>query len=882
MVKEQILKTKLYIPPPKPKDIRRPLLINRLNEGLNQKLSLISASTGFGKTNLISAWAAVCNRPVAWLSINEMDNDPINFLVYLIAATQTIIENFGEQALPMLQSPQPPSLETIIVSIVNEFSSLKENIVLVLDDYHIIDAKPVDRVMGYLLSNMPNQLHLVICTREDPNLPLAGLRAQRQLTELRAEDLRFTQREAAAFLEETMGLNIAPDDISALEARTEGWIAGIQLAAISMKGQKDNSQFIRSFSGSHHFIMDYLVGEVLQQQPETIKQFLFSTSILDRMCGPLCDAVTLSEKGSGQKILEFLEHVNLFIIPLDNQRQWYRYHHLFSDLLQYRLLKNFALGAEDADNYINALHIRASKWYEEKGLAFEAFRHAAAGNNTERAQRLIESKSIPRHFSGTVTAILNWLGSLPETEFNNRPTLWLLYASTLLTNGKTTGVEEKLQFAEKALNNNENNNDSRMITGRIAAARATLALTRYDIPSIISESRQALEYLHPENLSLRSSANWTLGYGYMFQGDRSSALKVFSKAISLSQKSGDIFTEILATIGLGTVQEAENLLYQAFETYKYVLQLSTKQPLQIVNEAHLGLARILYEWNDLEAAEEHARFSLQLALEYEKVIDRFIICEIFLARLKFARKDLDGAAAILEKASRTARQKNFTHRISEIASTQGLILIAQGKLSDASYLAKKYELPISQARIYLAQGDFSAALELLGRLHQQVEEKNLKDEQLKVMVLMAVAYHLGEDKDRALQLLGDALMLAELGGFVRIFVDVGQPMAELLLEAKTQGMMPGYISKLLAIFKAKEGKYALKSSPSSQPSIEPLSKRELEVLNLIAQGLSNREISEHLFLALSSVKGHNRKIFRKLQVQRRTEAVARARELELI
>jgi LuxR family maltose regulon positive regulatory protein len=533
------------------------------------------------------------------------------------------------------------------------------------------------------------------------------------------------------------------------------------------------------------------------------------------------------------------------------------------------------LQKEDADKYINDLHIRASKWYEENGFALEAFRHAAAGNNTERAQRLIEGKSIPRHFSGTVTAILNWLGSLPEIEFNDRPSLWLLYASTLLTNGQTTGVEEKLQFAEEALINVEKERESRMIIGRIASARATLALTRYDISSMIAESRRALKYLHPENFSLRSSANWALGYGYMFQGDRSSAHQVFTEAISLSQKSGDIFTEILATIGLGTVQEADNLLYQAFETYQYVLRLTSEQPLQIVNEAHLGLARILYEWNDLEAAEEHGRLSLQLALEYDKVIDRFIICEVFLARLKLARGDVEGAVVILDDARQTARQKNFIHRIPEIAAAQVLTSLALGNISDASYLAQKHELSISQGRVHLVQGDISTALEVLGQWRQQVEEQDLKDEQLKVMILLAVAHHMGGDKDQAMQMLDKALVMAEPGNFIRTFADEGLPMAELLSDASTRGMMPDYISKLLTVFETD-------SSPSTQPFIEPLSKRELEVLNLIAQGLSNREISERLFLALSSVKGHNRKIFAKLQVQRRTEAVARARELGLL
>jgi LuxR family maltose regulon positive regulatory protein len=421
-----------------------------------------------------------------------------------------------------------------------------------------------------------------------------------------------------------------------------------------------------------------------------------------------------------------------------------------------------------------------------------------------------------------------------------------------------------------------------MIIGRIASARATLALTRYDTPTMIAESRRAIEYMPPEYLSTHSNANWTLGYGYLFQGDRSQARKFFEKAVSLSQKSGDIFTEILATVGLGTVQEAENLLYQAVETYQHVLQLASEQPLQIVNEAHLGLARIFYEWNNLEAAEKHGNLSLQLALQYDKAVDRFILSEIFLARLKLAKNDIDGAADILEKARQTARQKNFIHRIPEIASAQVLTSLVQGNVSDASYLAQMHKLPISQARVNLAEGDTSSALEVLAQSRQRAEEKDLKDEQLKVVILQAIAQHLGGDKDQAVQMLSDALALAEPGGFVRTFVDEGQPMAELLSEATAQGMMPGYISKLLAAFEAEEQKLAGPSSHSSQPLIEPLSTRELEVLQLISEGLSNREISERLFLALSTVKGYNRNIFGKLGVHRRTEAVARARELDLL
>lgn len=912
-----VLATKLYIPPPPPKAVLRPRLIERLNEGLHRKLTLISAPAGFGKTTLVSEWVARMRNAefglrnsssdqnksafriphsaidaVAWLSLDEGDSDPTRFLTYLVAALRTVAPNIGERALGVLQSPQPPPAESILTALLNEVTTIPDNFVLVLDDYHVIDAKAVDHALTFLLEHLPPQMRLVIATREDPQLPLARLRARDQLTELRVTDLRFTPSEAAGFLNQAMGLHLSAEDIAALETRTEGWIAGLQLAAISMQGHKDTTGFIKSFTGSHHFVMDYLVEEVLQRQPESVQTFLLHTSILDRLCGPLCDAVLLDPTASGQETLEYLEHANLFIIPLDNERRWYRYHHLFADLLRQRLHQGSGVGSQgpgigtpgdltpDPRPLIPELHKRASQWYEDNGLVVEAFHHAVAANDFERTARLIQGKGIPLHFRGVVTAVLDWLESLPTSVLNARPSLWGAYASLLLVNGQTTGVEEKLQAAEAALMGTKSDDKNRSYIGQIAAARATLALTRYDVETMLVQSRRALEYLHPNNLSSRANANWTLGFAYLLQGDRPAARRACAEAIALSQASGNIFTTILATVGLGVVQEADNQLHLAAETYQRVLQMAGDQPLQIIYEAHLGLARVLYEWNDLEAAEQHGRQSLHLARQYESVIDRFIVCEVFLARLKLAQGDVAGAAAILAQANQSAHQRNFVYRIPEVAAAQVVTLLRRGNLAAAAHLAQTHDLPLSQARVHLAQGDTSAALAVLEPLRQQMEAKGWEDERLKVMVLQAVALHAHGDKHRAVQLLGDALELAEPEGFIRIFVDEGIPMAQLLAEASAHGIMPDYVDKLLAAFELDFG--LASPSAKSKIRIEPLSKRELEVLELITQGLSNTEISQTLFLALDTVKGHNRKIFGKLQVQRRTEAVARARELGLL
>ncbi len=570
--------------------VTRPRLIERLSEGLSagHKLTLVSAPAGFGKTTLVSEWVSVIPHPtkVAWLSLDAGDNDPTRFLAYLVAALQTISAGIGTGVAAALESPQPPATEALLTGLLNEIAAMRQEFILVLDDYHLVDARPVDQALAFLLEHQPPQMRLVIATREDPPLPLARLRAQGQMTELRAADLRFTPAEAAEFLNRVMGLNLSAEDIAALESRTEGWIAGLQLAAISMQGHQDTSGFIESFTGSHHFVLDYLVEEVLGQQTASVQTFLLRTSILDRLCGPLCDAVLGSPAAAGQETLEYLERANLFVVPLDNERHWYRYHHLFGDLLRQRLGQSLASG--DIAGY----HIRASQWYEDNGLEVEAFHHATAANDVARAERLMEGKGIPLHFRGAVNAILAWLASLPKSVLDARPLLWVRSATMALTAGQTAGVEEKLRSAEAAIANALQNADpdprARDLIGQIACARATLAVTRYQPEAMIVQAHRALEYLLPENSGFRFTANWALSIAYLFQGDRAAARRVITEALSLSQTSASKFSMILATSHLGRLQELEGQLYLAAETYRRALQMAGDQPGPSANDACLG------------------------------------------------------------------------------------------------------------------------------------------------------------------------------------------------------------------------------------------------------------------------------------------------------
>ena len=853
--------------------VRRPRLIERLNQGLHGKLTLISAPAGFGKTTLVSEWITDCEGQVAWLSLDEGDSDPTRFLVYLIAALQTIAPDIGKSIEGLLQAPQAPPIESLLTALLNEIMTISGDFVLILDDYHILDNQSIDSGVAFLIEHLPPQMHLVITTREDPQLPLARLRVRGQLTEIRAADLRFTPAEAAGFLNQVMNLELSADDVAALEARTEGWIAGLQLAALSMQGQKDISHFIQSFTGTHHFVLDYLVEEVLHQQSEDIQAFLLYTSILDRMCGPLCDAVLQDDAYSGQQILEAIQQANLFLVPLDNERRWYRYHHLFGDLLRQRLHQRIT------SDEVNALHIRASQWYEENGFEVEAFQHAAAANDVERAERLIEGTGVPLYFRGVARPVLNWLESLPTDVLDARPSLWVTYASALTVTGQQiNSAEDKLQAAESALQDAESDEQTRNLHGHIAAVRAMLAGPQYQIETMMAQSQRALELLSADNLPVRTMATWAMGLAYQYQGERAAARQAYTEAVSISQASGNIMVTIAALTCLGQMQEAENQLYLAQQSYQRVLEWVGDPPWPTACEAYLGLARLHYQWDVLDRAEEYAQRGLELGKQIENV-DTPVACGALLAQIQLARGDLNGATSILVETEQFAQQHNFLNQMPLIIAEKVRILLRQGNVPAAAHLAKTYDLPISQARIYLAQEDYPAALTVLAAVRHHAEAKDWQDEQLQVIVLQAVAYAANDEMDNARQRLDEALELAAPGGFIRIFKDEGELMLKLLSEVSAHSVTPDYTRKLLAAFHAAA---APSQSPSSQPLVEPLSERELEILQLVAEGFSNREISEQLFLALSTVKGHNRNIFDKLQVKRRTEAIARARELGLL
>ncbi|MCA9956139.1 MAG: AAA family ATPase, partial [Anaerolineales bacterium] len=488
-----LLQTKLYIPPTRSTIVPRSRLIEQLTRGLNGKLTLLSAPAGFGKTTLITAWLSQLELPIAWVSLDEDDSDPQQFFSYIAAALHPFIAN-RQTLVNLLQASQPQPAKALATALVNDCTAVSTPCLLVLDDYHVVESSEIDLALAFLLDHMPPHLHLVMTSRSDPGFPLSRLRARNQLTEIRADDLRFSTEETAVFLQSVMGITLSPEQISALEARTEGWVAGLQMAALSMQNRDDVDEFVTSFTGSHRFIMDYLVEEVLNQQPIEVQDFLLQTAVLTRLCADLCDAI-LQTPSTSQQILEQLETRNIFLIPLDDERRWYRYHHLFADLLRQRLAQSAGLPKGDAEKRVTELHHRASIWYENNGLEIDAFHHAAAAHDIERTERLIEGDGIPLHFRGAGVPVLHWLESLPTTLLDTRPSLWVTYASVLLFVGQHTAVEQKLQSAEAclassvAMQSTKPDATTQDLVGRIAALRATLAIIQQDVATIITQSR---------------------------------------------------------------------------------------------------------------------------------------------------------------------------------------------------------------------------------------------------------------------------------------------------------------------------------------------------------------------------------------------------------
>jgi LuxR family maltose regulon positive regulatory protein len=905
-----ILATKLYIPPPQPGVVLRPRLIDHLNEGLHSRLTLICAPAGFGKSTLVSEWLAGSERQAAWLSLEEGDNDPTRFLTYLIFALQTIAADFGEGVLGALQSPQPPPTESVLTSLLNEMAAVEDDLVLVLDDYHVIDTRPVDDALTFLLEHLPPQVHLLIATREDPHLPLARLRARGQLSELRAADLRFTPSEAAEFLRGVMGLDLSEVDFAALETRTEGWIAGLQLAALSMRGRDDIPGFIRAFAGDNRYILDYLVEEVLRRQPERVRSFLLQTSILDRLSGPLCDAVTEQEEGN--VLLATLERGNYFVIPLDDKRHWFRYHHLFADVL-------FAHLMQEQPAQIPTLHRRASEWYECNGSAADAIRHALAAEDFERAADLIELAVPATRRNRQEATLLGWLKALPDDLIYRRPVLSVHFAGTLLQGGELEGVEARLRDAERWLNTTADvrarpeapsaemvvvdEEEFRRLPGSIAMYRAGQALVLGNVPDTVIYARRMLDLVHEDDHLMRGAGAALLGLASWTSGDLEAAHRSYADGMANLRMAGYISDAVGGSIALADIRIAQGRLREAMRTYEHALRLATEQGDPVMRgtaDMYVGMSELHRERNDLHAATQHLQRSKEQG-EHTGFPQNPYRWRVAMARIREAEGDLDGALDLLHEAE-ILYVSDFYPSVRPVAALKARVWVTQGRLGEALDWAQEQSLAahddlsylrefehITLARVLLARYEsvreersIHEAIGLLVRLLQAADGGGRMGRVIEILVLQALARGAQSGSPSALVPLKRALSLAEPEGYVRVFVDEGTPMARLLSEASARGIMPDYTSELLAAFEADSDDSSHPIAPASQPLVEPLSERELEVLQLIARGLSNREISERLFLAIITVKGHNRNIFRKLQVRRRTEAVARARELCLL
>ena len=905
-----ILKTKLYIPHTRPELVPRPRLIGRLNESLHRKLTLISAPAGFGKTTLVSDWvdifrsydhkeSQVGNR-VGWISLDEGDNDQVRFIAHIIAALNHVggIEaTIGEGALSMLQSPQPPVIESILTSLINELDAVPGRIILVLDDYHLIDAPSINYAISFTLEHLPSQMHLVIITREDPQLPLARLRARNQLFELRATDLRFTFYEAAKFLNQVMGLDLSVEDIAALDSRTEGWIAGLQLAAISMQGHQDPTAFIKSFTGSHHFVLDYLVEEVLEKQSECVQSFLMRTSILDRLTGSLCDALTDQE--DGQATLEFLENHNLFIIPMDGERRWYRYHHLFIDLLHQRLCQTHP-------DDIPTLHHRASQWYEQAGCADKAIEHALRSEDFERAASLIEEHIDAIWQRGEHNKLRLWLDGLPVELMFSKPHLCILHAWDMFTAGQQEAAERSLQAAEQALTHsvdrpsettladlNKLNESERMILGRVATIRAFLAFYRGDVQDIRKFSLQALEYLPEQDLTWRSTATVALGDAYSFIGELDAAYRIRLEALEKSKTTGNFYMILIASMKLAVTLRQQGRLKEVREICHEQLQLANESGLSqavVVGWLLAICGETLAELNELDEALDQTKKGVELT-EQGKDLAMIGWSYLCLMRVLYSRGDLEGAEKIIRKMENITQKYHVPPWIiDQMAAWQGRIWLAQNKLETASQWITRPGLDpegdptymdevkhIALARILIAQGRLDETTPLLQRLLKPAEARGHTSRVIEILILQAMVFQARGDAEQAMTTLERALTLAESGGLIRTFVDEGPPMARLLYEAHNRGIATDYVRGLLAAFPIDDPVQADKSE-----LIEPLSERELEVLQHIAEGLTNREIATRLYLSLNTIKVHTRNIYGKLGVNNRTQAVSRARDLGVL
>lgn len=870
-----LLTTKLSIPPLHRGVVHRPRLIEQLDKAWQpgHRLTLVSAPAGFGKTTLIAAWLGHLQttqdtaRAVTWISLEEGDGDPTRFLTYLVAALQAADPAIGQAALGMLQSPQPAPPESLLSTLINDIAAAARSFVLALDDYHLIRSLPVHERLSFLVEHQPGQLHLVIATCEDPPLALARLRARGQIVELRQSDLQFTPDETSEFVRRAAQVELSANDVDVLHRHTEGWIAGLQLAAHSIRQPEGIRRLSESLAGSRRFILDYLIEEVFYQQPADIRDFLLKTSVLDRFTAPLCDAVT--GRDNSREAMLMLEQANLFIVPLDETRQWYRYHHLFADVLRHRL-------QIERVEETPGLHRRASQWFEAKGYLADAIQHALAAADWERAARLIGQASDAMLKRGEIVTLIGWCKKLPEATVHSQPSLSVSYAWALILASQFGPAEAILERVEREAQNEP------VTLGQVAAAQAYLARAKGDNPRLIQKSEQALALLPETDLAARSLVALNLGLTYWHAGRLDDAERALHEAQEKSQRSGNYYALLSAQVFLARTLATRGRLRQAAAMYPSLIQAGGHAP--ILALAHYDLCTIYYEWNDLHQATEHLVHDMEISARSGNV-EFQNAGHIFQAFLSLAQGDSAGALEAVEKSHTLTRDFPPAVR-ARSAACHVRAALALGDLETAQQwgeqLAENVDahslyrfLGLSRPLLLIAQGRKGAAADQLRACYVAASQAGWGYAVIATRVLQSLA---AESLAEALEFLGEALRLAQPEGFIRAFADAGEPLTPLLREAAVRGILPEYVGQILSAIKAGPKKDAHQASSL----VEPLSERELEVLRLVTAGLSNREIAEKLFISTGTAKTHIHNLCGKLGVRNRTEAATRAKERGLV
>lgn len=811
-----LLKTKLYVPTAPESRVARSHLLGCLGEAEKKALTIVSAPAGFGKTTLLAEWIAETSLSVAWLSLDNGDNDPYRLLSYLIAALEGVHEDVGGEARQIMRSPQLAPLHVILASLLNDLGKVAEPFVLVLDDYQFITEHTVHEAMAYLLDHVPSNMHIVIATRADPPLQLGRLRAHGQMVELRTRDLRFTPDEATEFLNGVMRLGLSADDIEALETRTEGWVVGLKMAALSLQGHENASEFIQAFSGSHRYVLDYLVEEVLRRQPDHIQLFLLKTSILDKLSGPLCDAVLGEEwrqsGESSQAVLEFLELNNLFVISLDDERIWYRYHHLFADLLRARL--QVLLSTED----IVQLHVRAADWHGQHGSTPEAIHHATMASDDERLERFIEQNYLELVSHGEQSWLRSWTSKLSKELVYRRPWLCIYEAYSHAWFGELDQADTFLDVAERRIQSDVSNPDIDAMMGHITYIKSRVTAMRGNLLQAIELNIAAREFLPVSNLALQLDLGITLGYLYFLNGDYSRASQFLNETIRSGRSVGAILNTVAGYCILARLHANQGQLIRSYELYQQAMQWIKEtggQHLGASSLIEIGFADVLCERNDLEAAMNHSKKGLTLLPLWGKA-DDLALAYVTMTRIQLAQSNMQGATEAMEKAREIIETIGvFPEAPRAVEHALVKLWLAQGDMQAANRWAASLQerfgsndhfgfgdetTHIALARVLIAQNRNNEAFGLLSQLEESARSAERMGRVIEILLLEALAMQEMRDFEHAYLTLTRCLALAEPGGYMRIFLDEGEPIQNLLERLQTQKLTPqlnDYVNRLL-------------------------------------------------------------------------------------